>query len=815
MKKISAKSGQPSAGEEMRELREEVRDAREELARRNGELARAREEIAARREMYAELYDFAPVGYFRLDRDGSILGVNIKGAQLLGAERSRLVKRRLGAFISKADRPVFKDFLGAVFETGAKKSCEVRLRKDGLEPVYVRIEGGVGLRERRCLAVIRDVTDRRKAQEELRINLAKYQVILESLPLGISITDASGNIVECNGATERLLGDPRWEPDGRRPDGSRWRLIRPDGSHLPVEERPGVLALRENRLVENLEIGVLKNDDQVTWLNVTAAPIPLEGYGAAIAYGDISGRKRLEMTLLESEEKYRNIFSAARDAILMLEPVSGKILDVNPSACALCGYTRGELLGMRVVDLSVEPDKTAALLMDEVEWIPLRYLKRKDGAVFPAEISVSSIIRGGRRIITTMIRDISERKRAEEERDKLEVLLRQAEKIEALGTLAGGIAHDFNNILGAIIGFTDMALDEIPEGSLPRKDLEQVRKASNRAKDLVKQILAFSRQGESHERQPVELGPIVKEALKMLRAALPSTIELRKEIIAEPRRVMADPTQIHQVVVNLCANAAHAMSEHGGVLEVKMADVELDAREAKKHGVLKPGSYLRLSVGDTGHGMDRATMERIFDPYFTTKGVGEGSGLGLAVVHGIAQRHQGAVTVESEPGKGSVFHVFLPRVESVSGPLGARRAPTRKGSERILFVDDEEALTTLNARMLRSLGYRVTATTESLDALHLFRAEPEAFDLIITDYTMPHMTGLDLSREVLLIRPDMPIILCTGFSAGIDPALMRATGIREVAIKPLGLDNISEIVGKVLDEAARKRRGFAPNGFVP
>jgi CheY-like chemotaxis protein len=340
----------------------------------------------------------------------------------------------------------------------------------------------------------------------------------------------------------------------------------------------------------------------------------------------------------------------------------------------------------------------------------------------------------------------------------------------------------------------------VPEGKPGRRNLEQVFKAGYRGKDLVKQIITFSRRSEQ-ERRPMLLNPIVKEALKLLRASLPTTIDIRQNIETQSGMVLADPTQIHQVLMNLCSNAAYAMREEGGVLEVSLADVVFNPVDASLYPDLQPGPYLKLTVSDTGHGIDRAVMERIFDPFFTTKRPGEGTGMGLAVVHGIVKGYGGAIVVDSEPGKGSTFEVFLPRIEGAFHSEADSDAPMPTGNERILLVDDEEDLVDMVQQMLERLGYSVVAKTNSLEALEVFKAQPEQFALVITDQTMPHMTGADLARELMCIRPDIPIILCTGFSEVISGEEAKALGIRDLVMKPFATREIAEITRHVLDDS--------------
>jgi PAS domain S-box-containing protein len=397
--------------------------------------------------------------------------------------------------------------------------------------------------------------------------------------------------------------------------------------------------------------------------------------------------------------------------------------------------------------------------------------------------------------------DITERKRAEEEKSKLAAQLQQAQKMEAIGTLAAGIAHDFNNILSAIIGYTELASDNIAGGTNAdaKANLEEVLKACRRARDLVRLILAFSRQRKK-EPVPLQIHLIVKEALKLVRSFVPTTIEIRQSITTFGR-VMADPTQMHQVIMNLCTNAYQAMQEDGGILEVNLSEIDIDLQFASHHPGLNPGPYIRLTVGDTGCGMDKSVIDRVFDPYFTTKEMGdEGTGLGLSVVHGIVKEHGGAITVYSEPGEGTIFNVYLPRTEQVEETAkGEAEKPLPTGHEHILFIDDDPAIADLTKQMLERLGYEVVTRTSGIEALELFRAKPDDFDLVITDMTMPNMTGDTLGKELMRIRPDIPVILFTGYSERISEEKARAIGIREFAMKPLAMWQLADIIRKVLD----------------
>lgn len=521
--------------------------------------------------------------------------------------------------------------------------------------------------------------------------------------------------------------------------------------------------------------------------------------------------RRLEQVnylLLKSEEKHRLLFENAGDAIFIHND-KGTILASNTTACKRLGYSHAELMSLSVgaVDTPEQsqyaPERIARLLEQErIEFETVH--QRKDGSPVPIEVNARLITWDGEPAIMSICRDITERKQAEEEKKLLQQQLLQAQKMEAIGTLAGGIAHDFNNILGAILGYTEIARDTIPPESFAAKSLDKVLEASHRASTLVKQILAFSRQ-EKIERHSLEPAHFVKEALKLLRPSLPSTIEIRQQIDSTSKPILADPTQVHQILINLCTNAFHAMEMTGGILEITLKDCELSQHDLQEHPEVQPGSFAVLSISDTGSGIDPDVWGRIFDPYFTTKAVGKGTGMGLSIVHGIVTSYGGFITSEKNLGGGTVFRVFFPAIEQ---EVVAEVEPVEVvplGTERILLVDDEEMLAELGKTILEGLGYEVTALTSSLDALALFQNHPDRFDAVITDQTMPGMIGKDLAGRILQIRPDLPIILCTGHSSLFSEGKVRSWGIKGFAMKPLSKKVIATLVRKVLDESRMVR----------
>lgn len=544
---------------------------------------------------------------------------------------------------------------------------------------------------------------------------------------------------------------------------------------------------------------------------------------------------------------YEDLFNHVGDAIVLREMVSNgakaHFIDANPAACRLLGYSLEELRDLALVDIQLDrsildkPPVDMTKMASPTGLLFERTLVRKDGSRFLAEINSKVFYRDVKPLIVSSIRDITERGKAEEElrkaRDELErrvgerteelqraydklvaesrekeqaeAALRKAQKMEALGVLAGGLAHDFNNILSAVIGFAELTRDHISEKSSERRYVDRIVEAGIRGRDIVKQMLAFSRQAE--EKKPILLSTVVRESMKLLRAAIPSTIHMNMNVRSESGLVLGDQTQVEQVLMNLCTNAAHAMREKGGRIDIELSDFTISPSEADPHGI-GPGLYMKMSVRDTGTGIPAEAIDKIFDPFFTTKKAGEGSGLGLAVVLDIVKQHRGHIIVESQPGKGSVFTVYFPQMleEPVISTIFRDEAAVMTGHEKVLFVDDEAILAEMGREMLSELGYHTECLTNSKEALMLVRANPSRFDLVITDETMPDMTGMELAREILTIRADMPVILCTGFSERVDADLAKGAGVRAFAMKPLTKGELAKVIRDVLNRKDKGQR---------
>jgi len=518
---------------------------------------------------------------------------------------------------------------------------------------------------------------------------------------------------------------------------------------------------------------------------------------------------RKQEQLIQSEEKYRLLINNQTDLVVKVD-TDGKFQFVSPSYCEMFGRTEKELLGNKFMPLVHEDDQeytvkamkalltppyTAYLEQRALTKDGWKWLSWIDTGVLDEEKNVVAIIGVGR--------DITAQKNAEADNVKLESKLRQAHKMEAIGTMAGGIAHDFNNILAAILGFADLAKIDIPDDSPAKHHIDQVLKAGHRAKDLVRHILTFSRMSNpvtSHV--PINLSSIVKEVLKFQRSIIPTTISIISDIDENCGLIKGDPTQIHQVIMNFCTNASQAMEEQGGTLDVELHKIKLSSNDLKTEPTQHPGTYIKLSVRDTGAGLNPELIDKIFDPYFSTKEFGKGSGMGLAVVHSIVKNHGGIIKVESEPGNGSTFNVLFPRIdEEIIQEIIEKTEEIPTGNEKILFVDDEEMLANIGKSMLETLGYSVTAKSDSSEALKLFQSDPTQFDLVITDQTMPNIPGSELAKQLLKIRSDIPIILCTGYSSMINEAAAQKIGIKEYIMKPVSRNVIAKLIRKVLDSA--------------
>ena len=673
------------------------------------------------------------------------------------------------------------------------------------------------------LLEMRDI-EREKAEEALCKSEEKFSKAFHHAPLLMTLSKIEdGTYVDVNERFVQVSGFSREEIIGKTSVELGW---------ISMEDRNRLVeVLKAHGRVDGMELTLFTKEKKQVHCLYNGEMIVVDNLPRLLSIAqDITEHKQLEekirhLALKRTEEaldrltlQNKLILDAAGEGIIGLDR-DGRVSFANPAAARMLGWSIRELLGQHLHSMihhtkadgtpndreecrvcAAYHDGETRNVDDEVFW-------KKEGSSFAVEYVSTPIIEQGKLTGTVLVfQDVSERRQWERE-------LRQANKMQALGTLAGGIAHDFNNILATMILNTEMAMDEVPEQTPSWRNMERVLKAGNRAADLVEQILAFSRQSEQ-KKQPFDITPIVKETLKLIKATIPPSTEISLNVESRkaesPPLVLADPTQIHQVLMNLCANAAHAMKK-GGRLKVDICPVDLDARAAAAYSETAPGSYLMIRVSDTGHGMEQSIVDRIFDPFFTTKRPGEGTGLGLSMAYGIVKSHGGSIRVESEVGRGTTFEVLLPGFDAAPEERGnledASHLCLHGGTERILLVDDEEELLDTCRKMLDRLGYKVVARNNGRAALEAFLAHPNRFDLIITDRTMPDMTGIELAERIMEIRPNVPVILYTGHDELSHFEKASASVVRESLHKPFDRKRMAETIRRVLRESVNRGVG--------
>lgn len=608
----------------------------------------------------------------------------------------------------------------------------------------------------------------------------------------VTIQDKDMRIVRCN----KAAGDIFQVHPGALVGKYCYEVFR--GSNQPCPDCPELMTIMDSEI----HSAKISHQNLGKVFHVISSPmLEADGELTHIVHiaRDITEQQLLEEELHESQIRLSLLVDQSPMAIMTWDK-NFRVVDWNKASEKMFGYSREEATGKHAgFIVPVEYRKHVDKIMQSL--LELEGGKRstnenitKDGDAILCEWFNAPLVNNQNEVVNvlSLVQDITEQK-------KLQDQVQQTQKMQAMGNLAGGIAHDFNNILSIILGYSQLAKLDFENLGHSEENIDQILKAGARASDLVKQILAFSRKTE-HKLQPIAPHVIVKEVLKMLRASLPTTITIEENIDPQCGVIQAEPTQIHQILMNLCTNAQHAMENEKGVLSVSLFRKEIQEEQMSEPGV-SPGTFVVLAVGDTGHGMDEKTQAKIFEPYFTTKEIGEGTGLGLAVIHGIVQDYKGFVKVESELGKGTTFHVHIPVIEQASEELNEfnENEVLTGVNERILFVDDERDIINMNKKVLEGLDYQVEAISDSLNALEKFRSDPDKFDLLITDQTMPNLTGFELSQEVLQIKPDMPIILCTGYSSVISEKDALAIGIKKYVKKPIDRKILALLCKEVLD----------------
>jgi PAS domain S-box-containing protein len=644
----------------------------------------------------------------------------------------------------------------------------------------------------------RDITERKFAEEKLVKEATRRHLLMEQSRDGIVILDQTGQVVESNRRFADMLNYP-FESMNRLKV-SDWEFLYPPDRLIEminsVDEKGDHFETRHRRRDGSVyDVAISTN---AAWFD--------EQKLIFCICRDITERKQAEEALRESEARFRSVYDHTAVGLVHVS-LDLHIISANKAYHDMLGYKENDLIGRHLKEIT-HPDvidenfqNQTKLASGEIDHYSMeKKFIHKNGQTVHAILD-ANLIRdalGNPTYFLGSVVNITERIQAAAEREKIQAQLTQAQKLESIGSLAGGIAHDFNNLLFPIVGLSEMMLDDFPPGSPEHSDAQQIFEAGKRGRALVHQILSFSRQSE-YQRIPVHIQTILKEVFKLCRTTIPAEIPITQDIQIDCRPVMADPTQIHQIAMNLITNAFHAVEPTGGTISIQLKEILYHQKDTTADH-LASGTYAMLSVSDTGTGIDPAIMNKIFDPYFTTKGKGRGTGLGLATVYGIVKAYGGDIRVDSEPGKGACFHVCLPVLEtSEAKDIEKQPQPLPTGTEHILLVDDEKPIVQLEKQMLERLGYRTTCFSNSVDALAAFEMDPSQFDLVITDMHMPNLTGAHLAEKMIAVKPALPVIVCTGFSESINREKAAAMGIRGLLMKPVGLMDLARKIREVLD----------------
>ncbi len=722
---------------------------------------------------------------FVKDHEGRYLLINSTGATLLGLHIADVIGKKDQELFPKGTHPLFTKNDQEVLCGNTSQSFEIDVENAGVvsrtflvtkEVFHQTEEGLAGL-----FCIARDITFRKAAELTIQEREKRYRAIMENAYDLISEVDAAGTFLYASPNFKEVLG---YLPQTIRGT-NIFSLVHPDDLDMVVNEfTKGMQSLGAGRATYRYR----HQDGGYRWFESTgrAFSTALGEVRGVVVSRDITERKEAENALQEMNMALTHSMPG-----IALMDHSGRYLQVNEAYAALLGYSAADLLGQSW-EITVHPEdhQMALSSFDMMQSTGFGEFEaralRKDGSEFYKKVVMARKINQTQEAghYHYFMRDVTERKQMEIALRERDQKLLQVQKMEAIGTLAGGIAHDFNNILGAILGYSELALTQASKESKLTSYLGEVITAGQRAKELVKQILAFSRRSD-HEREAVDLNLIMEEALRMVRATLPATIEIRSAATTESAVVFADATQLHQVIMNLCANAEQAMRERGGALSLTVGSTEVMEGASQAYAELNPGTYVQLSIQDTGQGMSDEVLKRIFEPFFTTKALGEGTGLGLAVVHGIIAGHGGHIGVSSVLGQGTTFTILLPRLDVVLSAQSPRVLDWPQGRGKVLFVDDEEVLARWGEQVLTHLGYMVVAKSNPHEAIELFRGQPDQFDIVITDQTMPTMSGEAFAKVLLDIRPDTAIVLCTGFSHIMSEEKAKQLGLKGFLMKPV------------------------------
>ncbi|RJP82945.1 MAG: PAS domain S-box protein [Desulfobacteraceae bacterium] len=640
------------------------------------------------------------------------------------------------------------------------------------------------------------------AEKALKSSEDRYRTILKIFEDGYFEVDLKGNMVFCNDAMSKMIGYPKEELMGMN---NRRYMDEENAKHVYQTFNE---VYRTGKLHKSIDWKLSRPDGTNRWIETSVTLIrdsENQPAGFRGVVRDISERKSAEEAMQQAKNRYQAIVEDMPAMICRFRP-DYTLTFANENYCRYFHTTTEELIGKKLTHFIPEEDwhKVEKHYQSLTFNSPMKTYVQKavsqTGEVRWREWTDRALFNNQGKITEyqSLGRDITDLKLAALEKETLEKQLRHSRKMESIGTLTGGIAHDFNNILSIILGNTEIALDDLSEWSPARRNLTEIRNATLRAKDVIQQLLSFSRKAEQLL-QPIRIDTIIDGSLKLLRSSIPSNITIQKTVKEPIGIIMADPTQIHQIILNLCTNAFHAMENVKGRMDIELANTFIDESDLKNHPGLYAGNHVVLTVRDNGEGIEEGILEKIFDPYFTTKEVGKGTGMGLSVVHGIVKNYGGIIKVESRVHEGACFRIFFPAVNVECEEEEKSSVEIPKGNEKILFIDDEELIAQIAQKQLERLGYSVVTETDPLNALDTFRSTPDLFDLVITDMTMPQMSGEKLVQEITKIKPGMPIIICTGYNDKITEAVSQKIGARGLLMKPFGINELAVMIKNVIN----------------
>ncbi|MDH4186720.1 MAG: PAS domain S-box protein, partial [Nitrospira sp.] len=745
---------------------------------------------------------------FWIDRSANICYVNESACRMLGYSQEELLALSVPDIDPHFPADAWPSHWAELRQRGnftfesAHRTKSGSLFQTEVTVNYLEFQG----KEFNC-AIMRDVTERKRAEQALQDNRELLNSILDSTPSAVFALDRQQRFTLLNNVTAQILDLSKDEILGK----TLYDVLPQDLANRLQLANSHILASGTSQFTEEFFSG----KDTHLPRHVLSSKFPLrDAQGNIVGLGnvstDVTEYKQAERALAESEERFRILFEQAAVGVAQIDAATGRFVRVNRKFCDITGYGQAKMLTFDTRELTHQDDwevlqqHLRQLMSGDVREFMLeqRFLCI-NGTVAWVKLVVSPMWQPGATpdFVIVVAQDITERKQAEESLQIFQEQIRQMQKQEALGQLAGGIAHDFNNLLTAILGNAEIVGRKLATDHPSRPNLSRILEAGNRASQLVQQILTFTRQQEV-TRTAQSLAPIITEALGLLRATIPASVALTSTVDIATPSVMADATQLHQVIMNLCTNAWHAMKDRHGSIMINLAPITLTEPLHSLQTTLPPGTYAHLSVGDTGCGIEADILERIFDPFFTTKPVGQGTGLGLSVVQGIIQGHDGAIVVESQPGRGTTFHLYFPAAstgEPANAPHTSTASPLEGQGRHLLYVDDEAMLVELIAARFEPLGYRVTGLTSATKALETIRAHPQDVDVVVTDYNMPEMSGLEIAQAVAAIRADLPVVLVSGYLSPEAQAAALAAEIKGIVYKPTMLQQLGDVVAKLFD----------------